>query len=1327
MLWLTLLFCVLYPSSTYAQTEADETEPETLNVTVLTVEDGLPDATIHAILQDRVGFLWVGTRNGLARYDGYGFRVFRPNRDNPNSLSHNAIQSLAEDFDGNLWIGTERGGLNKFDPLTETFTHYRHNPDDSNSLTGNRIRKLRVDASGFIWAGTDEGLNRIDPRSGDITRFVHERGNPDSLTRIVVRNFDFTQDGFVWIGVGGGVDKLDPATGRVTHYLFNPSAANNPEGASRIVVDANDHVWLGTPRGLLRFDPSSEEFDPPRNQPAGMRETRFLALFRDQAGSLWLGTDGDGLYEYNPNTQQFNHYPDRFSGGSLMATSAEALYQDREGLLWIGTRGEGLNMFNPQHRQFKVYQRRINNENSMINSGVNSVRVAPDGAIWIATNSGVASYDRTNKRWANYYSISRDRNSLGHPEAYDVCFSDDSVWMMTRRGISRLQGSRFTRIQEGRGDSAEGLAHNLTSRCHVDADNNLWIGLREHGLHRLNPKRGDLQHFAHDPNNPQSLGDNRIRAFASGADGRLWVGTGRGVSVLDAEIGRFTHHLQDEGEVRGIRVDDQQRIWVVTVEGLFQLDRAGHVQKQYRDGESDLPTDTLGSIELDLQGNLWFGSQDGLIKFAPDTELFTLFNAYDGLPRDGMSLRSAARSADGEMLFAQYGSLVAFDPNHVAVVDYDPPVLLTEMRLFNQTLELGRGQGFLRRPIWLSEGDGGLALNYDDSTLAFDFAALTFTNPRRNQYRYRLEGFEEAWNVVDSNHRTAAYTNLDAGNYTLRVQGANSKGEWSTDEVVQHIGLRQPWWRLTEFRLGMLALGVAAVVIGARIRVRNAQRRSAQLEQLVGERTVELEAKSAELTRSNADLLIAKERAEVASQAKSTFLSNMSHELRTPLNGVLGYAQILNRDRTLTTTQRDGLSIIHDSGKHLLTLINDVLDLSKIEANKLDLDPQPLNLHGFLDGIVSLMGMSARQKGLQLVYQADPKLPAYIEADEKRLRQVLLNLLGNAIKFTHVGQVVLRVSVARPSNAARILRFEVQDTGVGVAADAQQKIFQPFEQLGDSQQRIGGTGLGLVISQQLVGLMGGKIEVASPPPAAKTGSLFAFDAPFPEVAQPAEAATVSQQIVGYAGARRRVLVVDDKLDNRLVLLNLLEPLGFEVISAENGRDAVAQAQASAPDLILMDLVMPIMTGFEAIPLLRKMPTLADVPIIAVSASALDMNQEQSRRIGCNDYLAKPIVVEELFDLVQQYLGLEWVYEAPLAPQVDTHSSAAPPTDIVPPPQVELEKLYELAHMGSMRGIRKQAQQIEALSDRYKPFANTVIALADALEDEKIITLIEQYL
>jgi signal transduction histidine kinase/CheY-like chemotaxis protein/streptogramin lyase len=880
------------------------------------------------------------------------------------------------------------------------------------------------------------------------------------------------------------------------------------------------------------------------------------------------------------------------------------------------------------------------------------------------------------------------------------------VWIGTRGGFNRYDPAkdhfeRFTVEAYG----SRGMASDNITGMAFDSHGILWLTSYGVGLQRFDPATRTFKLFQHSVTDPSSLANDQTNAVETGSDDAVWVGADAGLSRLDPTTGRFANFEPGESGLTTViqnaivRGPDGTMVFGTDVGVNVYDPRTGRFTAYtLREG---MPSNYVMAVETDLEGNIWAGTDKGLVRIDRHTGKIRVYGADDGLPSDQFWNHAAGRAADGTLYFGSMNGLAAFQPSDLHDNPAPPPVYITELSLFNHKVVPGPGSP-LTSTIELART---LTLGYRQSSLGFKFAALNYRWSKKNQYAYRLEGFDEDWTRVDSSKRQATYTNLPPGHYVFRVRASNNDGVWNNTGASLEITIMPPWWQTWPFRVVMLLILAGFVYALYRLRVRQLEGRALALQRVVDERT--------------RDLLVAKEAAEVANRAKSAFLASMSHELRTPLNGILGYAQILGRGQSLDSRQRAGLGVIQQSGEHLLTLINDILDSAKIEAGKQELSPSDIELRRFLEAIVEIVGVRTEAKGLELVSDLSPELPELIRADERRLRQVLLNLLANAVKFTERGQVGLRVRFEPPTR----LSFEVWDTGIGIAEQDIQAIFQPFSQVGDPRQRLGGTGLGLVISRQFVRLMGGDIEVRS---RVGEGSTFQFAIDVPVVHGLASTAPATR-ITGYVGERRRVLVVDDIAENRAVLRDMLEQLGFEIHEAANGREALSVAEAVMPDLILMDVVMPVMDGIEAIRHLRRMPGLMDRPIITVSASVSGTDERTCLDAGANSFLPKPVNEQHLLDRIGSLLRIEWTREPTAGGTPAATPAVAVTVALVVPPREQMERLHEMALQGSMRDVVQMAAHLIALDERYRPFAEQLQLLASRFQSKAILRLVEEHL
>ncbi|MEM9558187.1 MAG: two-component regulator propeller domain-containing protein [Acidobacteriota bacterium] len=1263
---------------------AVEAQPKAINFRHLGTEQGLSQGSVHALLQDRRGFMWLATQDGLNRWDGQRFVTYKHDPADADSLAAPHVWSLAEDAAGRLWIGTDGGGLDRLDGESMlagrladgVFTHHRHDPDDSESLASDRVRALVVDRRGVLWVGTDAGLQRY-----------LGAGRFETLTTADPRILTLSEeaDGTVWAGTRGGAERFD-ADGRRLEALEGVGTTAAARQVRAILRDRGGYLWVGTYEGLGRVDPSDGAmtvFHHQPDDPFSLPDDRVRSLLEDTDGRLWIGTDG-GLAVYRPADASFHVYRhDSSWAGSLALDSVLGLYQDRGGLLWAATQGRGVDRWHPDSWSLGPYRGR-DEPGSLAGDAIMAFAEDHRGDVWIGTlGDGLQRWNRT----AGHFE------TLRHDPNDPTSLADDRVMALLHDGAGMLWvgtfGAGLDRIEIETGrlehfrhepDDPLSLPANGIATLHEDSAGTIWIGTFGGGLARFDRSRGAFRTLRSDPQDPRSLPNDRVSALAEGADA-LWVGTtGGGLARMDRASETFQvfrHDRETPGslsadDVLALRFDSENRLWIGTKGGgldlLESFDPAtGEARFRTFSERDGLPSGTIYGIRTDDAGQLWMSTTNGLAVLDPSTLAIRTYHTRHGLLSNELNFGAHYRSRRGELFFGGVQGFNVFFPSEVEINDHLPPVVLTAL----ETRSEG-GLGDVPR-----RGEALVLDHVAAASFSFEFAALDFNAPEEQRYAYRLDGFDKDWIELEDQRRIT-YTNMSPGRYVFRVKASNGDAVWNETGAAVPLHVKpapwQTWWAWVAYALILAGAGY----FGARWRHRGLARRSEELEKIVSERTAELEATVDRVVASEseardarrralralAEALEERRRAQEADRTKSTFLSSMSHELRTPLNAMLGFSQLLDSDPDLSESQREGLAVIQRSGEHLLGLIEDILSLSKIEAGKLTLDIGTFDPRRVLASVEEMLRARADAKGLELRVDVDPGLPAAVRGDEGRLAQVLLNLVGNAVKFTERGIVSVRLQW-RDGQAV----FEVTDTGPGIAVDELDLLFRPFEQTRSGRAAAEGTGLGLSISRELVHLMGGSMEVES---REGEGASFRFTVPL-DAADAIDEAPRIRRRLALGTDELLVLVADDSEANRMLVRRQMEALGATVVVAQHGAEAVELWQHHRPRLVWMDLRMPRLSGEAATRQIRELETAeheagtehsARTVIIALTANAFADDAVRLRDAGIDDVVLKPCRTDQLIDTMARWLGLRLDGDGAAAPR-STTTSGLPPDDEPP--------------------------------------------------------------
>lgn len=1185
---------------------------------------------INSISQDTQGFMWFGGANGLARYDGYGITIFRHDDKDPDSLSHSYVNRIMLARDGNMWVAT-RNGINLFDARQHRFKSFKVSPDAST----NDVTWIHEDRKGKIWLGTRGGLFNFD-RQKSVAEKVEDSSikTNDESSQVVWSVVD-DQNGNLWIAYQAhGVSRYDPVTHQFEHFKRDPNSPNAHgfNDTRRLYVDNNNNVMAATyGDGLYTFDSRKREFMK-INHDLSEKGATVWSMLLDRNSNLWVG-DGSHVHFRPAQSDYFYRYAyndlDSASPGNYVVNE---IFEDRAGDIWVGYFPSGIDMVDRQASAFNNASYSSNNINSITDGGVSSVAEDEFGHLWVGTGYGL-----------NY--VNRDTNKITR-------FTQDS-----QRGKG-LSGSTILSIAKS-------------------SDRNLWLGIWSGGLNLLNTKTLEFTHYLPDSGNPNSLRGREVWSVIEDRQQKLWIATEEGLNSFDKNTQKFEYFLPSSELLDGEKMlyskvvyeDKQHNLWLGASHGLYLFDRAKKIFTRFRHSATDensisadfvlvlyedkrgnlwvgteggglnlfdrssgkftayttedgLADNVVGGITEDEKGNLWLGTQKGISQFDVDKRTFRNFDKHHGLADNLYNRNAALLTQRGEVLMGNSKGFTLFKSEHIKSNSYAPNVVLTKLEIGNKTVDINGPNSPLSKAI---ESTSSITLTHKDVVFTLNFAALSFHHAEDNQYAYRLLGFEDNWNFVGTK-RSATYTNLNPGTYIFEVKGANNDGVWGLYPATLQIHVLPPYWRTWWAYLvyGLLVSGLIYWIVHVQRLKLSFQAEKLEQERVVVKRLTQID------------------------KLKDEFLANTSHELRTPLNGIIGLAESL-RDGVagdVSPKMKYHLSLIADSGKRLASLVNDILDFSQLKNKGITLNKKSIDIRVLVDIVFTLSKPLVASKAVIFANNIPKYLPSAY-ADEDRVMQILHNLIGNAIKFTDHGVINVSANVVDD-----FLQIEVGDTGTGIPADRINDIFESFTQLeGGIDRAQGGAGLGLSVTKQLIELHGGSIRVES---VLGIGSTFYFTLPtsydLPKnnsekhstFHATVKAETyVANDVVDQSDIRDKntILIVDDDLINRRVIANFLTVDGYRILEADCAEEAFQIVVSERVDLVLLDIMMPRISGYEACKVLREKYPAHELPIILLTARSQMNDLVMGFEAGANDFMVKPIAKEVLMVRVATHLQL----------------------------------------------------------------------------------------
>lgn len=986
-----ILFFYSLPASLFCQSNQ-------IKFDHITVEDGLSHSSVFEIMQDSKGFLWFGTQDGLNKYDGYSFKVYKYSPFDTTSLQDNWVQSIAEDKEGNLWVGTHNNGVFKFDRNKETFANYKNARSNHHSLISNRVWNVYVDSKNVLWVGSSGGLSRYDAKQNRFENYSNKESGPNSFGPYAANCIYEDTKGFLWIGSwGGGLTRLDKQTSHFDRFTFDLPKRRAQNKVKALTGDKNGYLWLATAGdGLIKFNTQDGTFtqylNDPRN-PSSISDNNLISILVDRRGRVWVGAHDGGLNMLDPATGKFSRYAndpnDRYS---LSDNWVQSIFEDDSGIIWVGT-GLGLNKCVPIKQLFGYLSLNYAEWQNANFNEINSVYEDSRENIWVGTwNQGLIKYNRKNGS-IEVFKEGQGKNSLPTNIIWTV-YEDrnQNLWVGTFEGLClydpKIKG--FKRFSNNKKDPYS-ISHNNISAIYEDTRGNIWIGTWDGGLNRYDKRTGRFFNYKKDPANPKSLSDDLITVIAEDKKKNLWIGTNAGgLNLFNYEDHTFTKYQYDPKDntslsnntIRSLYEDSKGNLWVGTWGGgINKFDPKKRSFTRFTE-KNGLANNVIYGILEDGSGHLWISTNKGISRFDVSRKIFTNYDIEDGI---GNSQYSAGhvKCADGTIIFGGAKGLTVFMPDSIQVNNYHPPIIITSFKLFNREIKFDRDISDIKE----------VSIDYDDNVFSFEFAALDFTRPDKNKYAYMLEGFDKGWNYVGSN-RTAYYTNLYPGEYILKIKASNSDNIWSEKITEVRIRIIPPFY-LTWWFAALTALTIAGIVFGIY------------------------------KYRVNQLLEIERVRTKIAADLHDDIAANLS--------SIAMFSQIVKdeagpgiRDNQVASSLLDRILYL---SKESVTAIRDIIWA---------IDPKPESAYDLLLKARDTVINSCRAKNINFIFEVPPResFPAENLAPDKRKDLYLLikESLNNSIKHSECSNLLF---AAKFDNV--FLKIHIKDDGIGFDMDCKKE------------------------------------------------------------------------------------------------------------------------------------------------------------------------------------------------------------------------------------------------------------------------------------------------